>query len=100
MAATPESKVKKKVQAILKELGCYYFSPIGGPYSAKGVPDIITCYKSKFIGIECKSGNKKPTALQEKNLQAITDAGGLALVINESNVDLLKYKIDYHLENL
>ena len=100
MAQTPEGKVKAKVKKVLDLLGCYHFSPIGGPYATKGVPDIIVCYKSRFIGIECKAGKGKTTALQEKNLREIADAGGLALVIDESNLDLLKYKIQYHLENL
>ena len=40
-----------------------------------------------FFGLECKAGKNKPTPLQEKNLKDIRDAGGVALVINEENVD-------------
>lgn len=86
MAATPEARVKKKVVAILKEAGAYYFYPVTGGYGRSGVPDIIACYKGMFIGIECKAGNNKPTPLQNKNLKDITDAGGVAKVINENNI--------------
>ena len=86
---TPEGKVKKKVQQILKDRGAYYFSPVTGGFGRSGVPDIVACYHGKFIGIECKAGNNKPTALQLKNLDEITKAGGTSLVINEDNVDLL-----------
>lgn len=84
--ATPESKVKDKVRKILKESGVYYFMPIGGMYSKIGVPDIICCYKGRFIAIECKAGKNKPTALQEREMRMIQDTGGYALVINEENI--------------
>ena len=86
MAATPEARVKKKVVAILKEAGAYYFYPVTGGYGRSGVPDIIACYIGMFIGIECKAGNNKPTPLQNKNLKDIADAGGVAKVINENNI--------------
>lgn len=86
MAQTPEAKVKAQVIRQLKELGAYYFSPVTGGYGRSGVPDIVACLNGKFIGIECKAGKGVTTALQDKNLQAIKDSGGTALVINEQNV--------------
>jgi len=84
--ATPEVKVKQKVKAVLKNLGAYYVMPVTGGYGRSGAPDFLVCYKGRFIGIECKAGNNKPTALQEKNLREIEDAGGSSLVIDEGNV--------------
>ena len=84
---TPEAKVKKKVVKQLKEMGAYYFYPMTHGYGKSGVPDIVGCYGSKFFGIECKAGKNKPTPLQEQNLREITTAGGIALVVNEKNVD-------------
>ena len=86
---TPEGKVKKKVQQILKDRGAYYFSPVTGGFGRSGVPDIVACFHGRFIGIECKAGSNKPTALQLKNLADIETAGGVSLVINEDNIDLL-----------
>jgi len=86
---TPEGKVKKKVQQILKDRGAYYFSPVTGGFGRSGVPDIVACFHGRFIGIECKAGNNEPTALQLKNLADIKTAGGVDLVINEENIDLL-----------
>ena len=90
MAATPESKVKKKVHAVLKEYGAYAVNYIGGQYANAGTPDILVCYKKHFIGIECKAGRGKLTMLQFKNLRDIHNAMGLALVINETNLDYLE----------
>jgi Holliday junction resolvase len=84
---TPEKKVKTKVVAILKELGTYYFYPIAGGYGASGVPDIVGCYKGKFFAIECKAGKGKTTALQDKNIAQIIAQNGLAIVVNEDNLE-------------
>ncbi len=91
---TPEAKVKKKVVAVLKQHDAYFFYPVTGGYGRSGVPDIIACYNGCFIGIECKAGTNKPTPLQEKNLSDIQAAGGVALVINEDNIDLVKALFD------
>ena len=95
MAETPERKVKKKVVLILKAMGAYYFYPVTGGFGGSGVPDIVGCYNGRFFGIECKANGNKPTALQELNLANIKAQGGIAIVIDESNIEALKG----HLEN-
>ena len=84
--ATPESKVKAKIRAILKKHGIYYVMPIGSGYGNSGVPDFICCVNGKFIGIEAKAGKNRPTLLQDKNLSLIIKANGEAMVINEDNL--------------
>ena len=90
---TPEKKVKEKVKTILKKLNAYYCMPATGGYGASGVPDILACYKGKFIGIETKANGNKPTALQQKHLRDISITGGLSLVIDETNIDMLEFYI-------
>lgn len=92
MAATPESKVKKKVVEILKQHKAYYFYPVTGGYGSSGVPDIVACLNGRFVGIEVKADLSKrgPTELQKKNLRLIDEAGGVALVIDAHNLDHLK----------
>jgi Holliday junction resolvase len=87
MAMTPEVKVKRVVVAQLKALGAYYFYPVTGGYGASGVPDIVGCYQGKFFAIECKAGSNKPTALQQKNIDAIAAQNGMVKVINETNMN-------------
>ena len=86
---TPEKKVKTKVKKILDELGAYHFFPATGGYGASGVPDIIVCWKGNFYGIECKANGNKPTALQMKHLTDIHFAGGISIVVDETNIDEL-----------
>jgi len=87
MAATKESLVKNKVKKILDTYNAYYFMPIGGPYSRPGIPDIVGCYNGVYFAIECKAGKGKTTALQDKELSLISKAGGIAIVVNENNLD-------------
>jgi Holliday junction resolvase len=87
MANTPETKVKRKVGAILSKYGAYFFFPPANGFGRAGIPDIIACYCGQFIAIECKAGRNTTTALQRRDLRAIEDAGGYALVINETNID-------------
>ena len=93
MAMTPEAKVKKKVKEILDEQQVYHFSPMQNGMGRAGIPDIIACHGGKFIGIECKAGSNKPTALQERELNLILNAGGEAYVINEENIEQLREEL-------
>jgi hypothetical protein len=90
MASTPEKKVKDKVTALLRKHGAYYFFPATYGMGRAGVPDIIVCFKGLFIGIECKAGKGKTTALQDRELAAIKQAGGISVVINETNIELVE----------
>jgi Holliday junction resolvase len=87
--ATPESKVKAKCTDLLKAVGVYYFFPVANGMGRAGIPDIICCARGRFLAIECKAGKGTTTALQKKELAAIEAAGGVALVINETNLTLL-----------
>jgi len=88
--ATPEKKVKDKVKKILAEFGAYYFMPATGGFGKSGVPDIVACYKGKFLGIECKANGGKPTALQDKNLMEIIGVGGFSILVDEGGIDMFK----------
>lgn len=88
--ATPESKVKARVKALLKEHGMYMFMPATHGYGSSGVPDIVACWQGRFIGIECKAAGGRVTALQMKNLNDIVDQKGVALLVDETGIGILK----------
>jgi Holliday junction resolvase len=87
MALTPETRVKRRVTDILRKYDAYFFFPASNGFGRAGIPDIIACYRGQFIAIECKAGKNTTTALQRRELRAIEDAGGYALVINETNIE-------------
>lgn len=78
---TPEAKVKAAVKKELDKAGVWYFMPAANGYGRAGIPDIICCINGYFLAIECKAERGKTTALQERELGKIKDAGGTALAI-------------------
>lgn len=92
MAQTPERKVKDKIKLILKRYGVYYAMPIGTGYGNAGVPDFLCCVPPRggFLAIEAKANGGKTTALQDKNIMNIHQAGGRALVVDENNLPMLE----------
>lgn len=93
MASTPEGKVKDQIKKILKAHDVYYAMPMGTGYGNAGVPDFLICVMGRFIAVEAKAGKGTTTALQEKNLQKIRDAGGDVFVIHERNLGKLDARI-------
>ncbi len=90
MAATPESKVKKRVREMLDTLGIYHFMPPANGFGRAGIPDIIACMDGHFIAIECKAGKGTTTALQDRELDRIHNAGGTTYIAREDNIDELQ----------
>lgn len=90
MSGTPESKVKAAVVKLLKQYGAYYFYPATHGYGRSGVPDIVCCVKGKFLAIECKAGKGTTTALQDREINAIRTAQGIAAVARETNLDMIE----------
>lgn len=74
------NQIKKYLDSI-KDL--FYWKEHGGQYGTGGIPDIIICYKGKFIAFECKRPECKLTILQAITLKKIMLAGGLAVVITD-----------------
>ena len=89
-----EKWVKTQVTNYLKAKNLYYFYPVASGYMSAGIPDIIVCVQGRFVGIECKAGKNKPTVIQERNIAAIQLNGGVAMVINENNLDHMRMVID------
>jgi hypothetical protein len=89
---TPEGKIKKKISALLKEMGVFYIMPIGGAYSAKGVSDYVACINGHFVAIEAKAdGSKRLTALQKKFLVDVySHNGSIFTVYDDDTLDELR----------
>ncbi len=88
-----EKCLQKKILDYLNSIGAYVRKiSLAG---RGGVPDIIGCLDGKFFAIEVKAGSRRPTALQQYNLNKIRQAGGEAIVatsLEDVNVMLNKLK--------
>ena len=73
------------IQIIRKYLAtvpeCFFWKEHGGQYGTAGIPDIIVCYKGRFIALEAKVGRNTPTKLQAATIDKIRQAGGTAAVV-------------------
>lgn len=77
-----EKQFENKIKAYLKNKGAWYIKYWGGGgFTKAGIPDILCCYKGKFIAIEVKAPNGKASELQLFNLKKIEEAGGKAFLL-------------------
>ena len=76
-----EKQFEEKVKAYLKEQGCWVLKTWSNGIQREGVPDLLVCCNSYFVGIELKAPTGKPTALQLKNIDWIRKASGIAIVL-------------------
>lgn len=94
---TPEGRVKQKLVRFLLSLQPvpYLFFPVTGGYGRSGIPDVVGCWKGRFFAIECKAEGKlgNTTALQEREMEKIREAGGIAFAYDGtfrmSDIDLM-----------
>lgn len=77
-----ESDIVAAIKRYLKTVeGCFFWKEHGGMYGTAGIPDLILCYKGRFIGLEVKTDDGKPTKLQEATIRKIKACGGIAAVV-------------------
>ena len=68
--------IKKYLTSLGKDV--FFWKEHGGPYGTSGIPDIIVCYKGRFVGMECKLPGGRLTELQKRAIAKINRAGGIA----------------------
>ncbi len=73
---------------------CFFWKEHGGMYGTAGIPDIICCFRGRFVAFEVKTASGKLTKLQETTLKKINEAKGKAYKVTS----VLEVKII--LENL
>lgn len=82
-----ERDIVAAVKAYLTSLGknVFFWKEHGGLYGTSGIPDIIICYKGRFIGMECKLPGGHLTELQKRALKKISVAGGYAYRVESAD---------------
>lgn len=89
-----EKEFENKIKAYLKERGHWYVKFFANSYTRCGVPDILACVNGHFIAIEVKNKIGKVSPLQIREIKAIRDAGGIALILRPENFDTFKTMIE------
>lgn len=85
MARTPEGRVKTAVKKYLDAKGAWHCMPMGTGFGKSGVPDILACYRGRFLAIETKAPGKRghTTLLQQQQIANIAARGGHAVVVDD-----------------
>ena len=77
-----EKAITNQILKYLKSLPeCFAFKEHGGLYGTSGIPDIIVCYKGKFLAFEVKTEKGKLSKLQEMAIAKIRKANGMAFKV-------------------
>lgn len=63
-------------------MGAFAYKTHGAADVQRGLPDIICCYKGRFVGLEVKRPGKDATELQAFTIEQIRRAGGVAGVVH------------------
>lgn len=82
-----EAGVKREVRKLLTKYGWYTWMPPANGYGKGGIADFHALKDGKFLAIETKYGANTPTPMQAKFLQDISQHGGTALVIYETDLE-------------
>jgi hypothetical protein len=85
--ATPESKVKEKVKAVLQKHGAYWHCPVQNGFGAPSL-DFVCCYNGLYFAVETKAAGKKMTPRQVLTTQQIEKAGGKVFLIDGDTGEL------------
>ena len=76
-----ESTLQRKIISLLREQGAYVFKAVGSPLQQRGTPDLLICWRGRFIALELKRPGEKASLLQEHEMERIMLAGGKAEVV-------------------
>ena len=68
------------IRQLLSMHRIFHWKQWQGPMGEKGVSDVIGCHNGQFIAIEIKSGKGRVTPYQQRFIDRVNDAGGLAFV--------------------
>lgn len=85
-----EKNFENKIKGYLKSINAYFIKTHGDRFSRIGTPDIIACINGKFVAIEVKAENGKPSELQKYHIQQINDAGGYGLMLYPKDFEQFK----------
>ena len=77
-----EKDITAAIQRYLKTVPhCFFWKEHGSQYGTAGLPDIICCYRGRFVAFEVKAPSGRPTKLQEITVAKIKAAKGEAFIV-------------------
>lgn len=90
-----EKGLETSLKKYLKDNNFWYVKTVAGNGMNKGIPDVLSCVKGRFIAFELKRPDHKGSAtpVQKRNLNSISSSGGIGVLLD--SMDFAKAVIDY-----
>ncbi len=85
-----EKNFENRIKKFLKEQGCWHVKFFANAFTRAGIPDILACVNGRFVAIEVKAEDGRPSPLQLYNIDEIRKCGGVAVIVKPSQFDELK----------
>lgn len=77
-----ETQLVEAIKKYLKTVPeLFHWKEHGGQFGTAGIPDIIVCYRGRFLAFEVKTQRGKPSVLQTATIRQIIRAGGIATIV-------------------
>lgn len=91
-----EKAIDARIQKLVAQRGGWSVKFHGTAKTRAGVPDRLVCYRGYFVAVEVKQPGKKPTPIQQFEIDRIKESGGIAIVATDTDAvaEVLNY-IDY-----
>lgn len=86
----PEKQYETQLRKFIESMGGYVIKQFGCRYTKAGLCDLTCCIKGKFVAIEVKSENGKPSPKQLEHIELVKKAGGLAFVAYPQDFDKIR----------
>lgn len=85
-----EKRFEQKIKRLLDSLGAYHVKYFGCGFTQAGVPDVLASLNGRFVAIEVKADNGRPSPLQIHNINKIRESGGVAVIAYPKDFDALR----------
>lgn len=88
-----ENTFQTRVKNYIEMNGGYALNIPGGTQIPKGTPDLIVCWRGRFLGLELKTKTGRLAELQAEKIANIRDAGGYARRLGENEWETFKQNL-------
>ena len=89
-----ENQFQAKVVRYLRDKGAYVLNVAGGSQIPKGTPDLLVCWRGRFMALELKTDTGRTTELQEDKISDIRSANGYARVLRPMDWESFKEELE------
>lgn len=90
----PEKTFENKIKKYFSERGAWVLKTWSNGIQRSGVPDLLICYKGRFIALEVKAEHGRPSELQIYNIEKLKEAGAIARIIYPKDWEAFREEIE------